>query len=291
LILADIIYVFLEGKKMKISFFTKVSAALLIMIMIVLTSVRGQVNTEYNKYAPLGSKLTQLQRQVNIYEQEYLQAITNLNQAKIKQNNITVSNSVDIVDYPIRPTEPEPSKKALYVILSFIVTFLILSFVVLVIVFLDNSIRTPQRAEEILNINVLGAIPKINKKIKKNIIDKLMLQIVSKIRLIKNGNRFVTIAVLSLHEKEGKTTFIKTLKKYLNEDELKNIKFEEHPPLTSGELLFENLTTSIIQVLIIDANKELTEADKYHINRFKEVAMNRYIVLNNIKKISLDSIL
>jgi len=250
-----------------------------------------QVNTEYNKYAPLGSKLTQLQRQVNIYEQEYLQAITNLNQAKIKQNNITVSNSVDIVDYPIRPTEPEPSKKALYVILSFIVTFLILSFVVLVIVFLDNSIRTPQRAEEILNINVLGAIPKINKKIKKDIIDKLMLQILSKIRLIKNGNRYITIAVLSLHEKEGKTTFIKTLKKYLNEDELKNVKFEEHPPLTSGELLFENLTTSIIQVLIIDANKELTEADKYHINRFKEVAMNRYIVLNNVKKISLDSIL
>ncbi len=251
----------------------------------------AQINAEYNTYAPLGSKLTQLQRQVSIYEQEYLQAVTNLNQSKVKQNNITVSSSVDIVDFPLLPTEPEPSKKAMYVVLSFIVTIFLEIFIFFINVYFDNSIRTPQRAEKMLNMNVIGAIPKTSKKIKKEITDKLVAQILSKLRLIINGNKSVTITVISVFDGEGKTTFINTIKEYLTEEELTNIKFVEHPALVNGELYYENVITSLIQILVVDANRELTEADEYQLQRLNAVTGNQYVVLNNVKKITLDSIL
>jgi len=251
----------------------------------------SQINTEYNTYAPLGSKLTQLQRQVNIYEQEYLQAVTNLSQSKIKQNNITVSSSVDIVDFPLLPTEPEPAKKILYVILSFIVTVLLLSFVVFVNVYFDNSIRTPQRAEQIINMKTIGALPMINKKLNKKVTDKLVAQILSKLRLIINGNKVVTISILSVFEGEGKSTVINTLKKYLTNEELSNIKFVEHPALVDGELFYENIISSLIQILVVESSRELTDADTYHINRLKDIAGNPYVILNKIKKNTFDSIL
>jgi len=251
----------------------------------------AQINAEYNTYAPLGSKLKQLQRQVNIYEQEYLQAVANLNQSKVKQNNITVSSSVDIVDFPLLPTEPEPSKKILYVILTFFVTIILEIFLIFIDVYFDNSIRTPQRAKQMLNMNVIGAVPKMSKKLKKEITDKLVAQIISKIRLIINGNKSITISVVSVFNKEGKTTFINLLKKYLTKDELNNIKFVEHPALVNGDLYYENIITSLIQILVVDSTRELTDADEYQLQRLKTVSQNQYVVLNNVKAIALDSIL
>jgi len=61
--------------------------------------------------------------------------------------------------------------------------------------------------------------------------------------------------------------------------------------LVDGTLYYENVITSLIQILVIDSNRELSEADEYQIKRLKDVAQNPYIVLNNIKKITLDSVL
>lgn len=48
LLLADLIYVFIEKKKIKITLFTKIFAVFLFLMMIMLTSIRGQYHTEYS---------------------------------------------------------------------------------------------------------------------------------------------------------------------------------------------------------------------------------------------------
>ncbi|MBD3830293.1 MAG: oligosaccharide repeat unit polymerase [Arcobacter sp.] len=48
LILADLIYVFIEKTRIRITLFTKISAIFLFFMMIVLTSIRGQYHAEYS---------------------------------------------------------------------------------------------------------------------------------------------------------------------------------------------------------------------------------------------------
>ncbi|MFV2015890.1 MAG: GumC family protein, partial [Candidatus Heimdallarchaeota archaeon] len=139
----------------------------------------AQTAREYDTYAPLGSKLNKFQRQQNIHEKEYLQILNDLNQAKIRQNNIATANLVDIVDYPSKPIQPEPNKKILYVLIAGIIGFLTIATLIFIKVFFDNSIRTPQRAEKMIQLEVIGVLPKIKKK-KKKYYDQLINQILSK---------------------------------------------------------------------------------------------------------------
>ena len=111
---------------------------------------------EFDQLAPLGSTLKQLDRQADINEKEYLAVLTGLHLATLRQNNLNLNSNIVIQDKPYFPLKPQPSTRALMIILSFFVGILMVVSVVIGREKMDSSVRSPERATQIINLPLLG---------------------------------------------------------------------------------------------------------------------------------------
>ncbi len=116
----------------------------------------------YNQFAPLGSTLNRLNRNVDIIEKEYLQLLHGLNMAQLRQQNIELSSNLKMVDAPFFPQKPEPSKRPLLIVVSFIGGFVLALGFFVTVEFLDNTLKSITRAEQATGLNMLGALPLID---------------------------------------------------------------------------------------------------------------------------------
>lgn len=72
---------------------------------------------------------------------------------------ITKANSVEVIDKAITPKNPIKPNKVMNVAIAAVLGFMIGLFVVFLIEYLDNKIKTPQDIEKYLDLPILGVIP------------------------------------------------------------------------------------------------------------------------------------
>ena len=72
---------------------------------------------------------------------------------------ITKANSVEVIDKAITPIEPVKPNKKMNVAIAAVLGIMIGLFVVFLIEYLDNKIKTPQDIEKQLGLPLLGVIP------------------------------------------------------------------------------------------------------------------------------------
>lgn len=72
---------------------------------------------------------------------------------------ITKANSVEVIDSAILPKEPVKPNKIMNVAIATVLGLMIGLFVVFLIEYLDNKIKTPQDVEKQLGFPILGVIP------------------------------------------------------------------------------------------------------------------------------------
>lgn len=113
----------------------------------------------YDEFAPLGSTLKSLEREVDVAEGEYLELLHSLNQARMRQQNIEMSSSMEILDPPTFPHEPSGSNLPMLMIAAFIVTLMLGVGAVVAVELLDESLRSPAEARRRTGMDVLGFIP------------------------------------------------------------------------------------------------------------------------------------
>lgn len=118
----------------------------------------------YETFAPLGAKLARIEREIDIFEQQYLSLLSSLNQAKLKQQNIAFKSNVKIVDPPYFPLSPESSKRKLFIVAAGMVGFILILFLILVLEYFDDTIKTPKRVVKLTGLPLFTAYPKIVKK-------------------------------------------------------------------------------------------------------------------------------
>lgn len=128
----------------------------------VLQQRRGEYIKVYDEFAPLGSTLSSLEREVDVAEGEYLELLHSLNQARMRQQNIELSSSMDVLDPPSYPHEPLGSNLPILMIASFIVTLMMGVGVIVAVELLDESLRSPAEARKRTGLDVLGFIPEHN---------------------------------------------------------------------------------------------------------------------------------
>lgn len=116
----------------------------------------------YAQFAPMGSTMSQLDREIGISEKEYLAILHGLNLAKLRQQNIEMSNNLKTVDTPFFPLTPLPSKRGLLIIVAFIGGFVILLSYYMAGELMNNSVRTPERVEEQIGLPLLSALPDLS---------------------------------------------------------------------------------------------------------------------------------
>lgn len=173
----------------------------------------------FESYAPLGATMKRLERKIDVAEREYLSLLHSLGVAKLNQQNIELTSNLKIVAEPLFPIVPQPSKRKFLIAVAFMIGFIIPAFVIIVLEFLDQNLKTAVRAEKKTGLSVAAIFPKLigsGKKIDIGFIKSRGLDIISR-RLIlntENGamkDRAETNVLFSILEEEGKTTIAKLL--------------------------------------------------------------------------------
>lgn len=179
----------------------------------------------YQEFAPLGSTLGRLEREIAVNEKEYLSVLHGLNLAKLRQQSLEMSNNLKVVDNPFYPLQPLPSKRALLIIASFAAGFILLLSYYIAKELMNKSLRSPEKVEPTLGLPLLNAIPEkqgINTKLIgiEEVAASLMQQVVNEVFLDlksaspSSNNHLITI--FSTKNGEGKTFFAEELVKKLS---------------------------------------------------------------------------
>jgi len=120
----------------------------------------------YAQFAPWGSKLKKIEREIALAEDAYLENLHSFNQARLHLQNTISALNLGVLDAPFLPVKDNGSKRSLLLILAFVAGgFLTLSLFVLT-EFLDQTLRAPINASKQTGITLLGALPLLPNMVK-----------------------------------------------------------------------------------------------------------------------------
>ncbi len=237
----------------------------------VITLNREQVNVDYYKnrlaeldkmydnFAPLGSTLARLEREISVAEREYLEILNGLNMSKLRQQNIQLSSQLEVVDWPQYPTQPLQSKRKLLIIVGFLFGMISVVTAVTATALLDTSISTPSKAEAASKLKLQGAFPIIGRKQPK--LEKKYPGLLQRSRgltvsnLLSGKDTPRLIVVHSVNSRSGKSTIIREL---AGEIERTGVKVHVVAPEGTDTTPFERIQTYIPSSLL---NKAATLED------------------------------
>jgi hypothetical protein len=132
----------------------------------------------------------------------------------MKEKNIKTTEP-QVLDEPVYPIKPNPSKRLFSVIAAFLAGLVLTAAIIILLEFIDTTIKFPDRLAELSQMPLLGAFPKLpskpDTKIDMNLLtSRAVDQITQRIRLEdlkqkSRGDQPFTIFVTSTREQEGKT--------------------------------------------------------------------------------------
>lgn len=167
----------------------------------------------YQLFAPLGATMKRLERKINIAEQEYLSLLHSLGLAKLRQQNAELKTNLKLIDKPYFPIKPQPSKRMTFIILAGIMGLVLVVSSILILEYLDTSLKTTENAQEKIGLKVSSIYPVIadqNKKIDYESLEDTGTNAMSRNIILAESKRerrsapFVTL-IFSTQENEGKT--------------------------------------------------------------------------------------
>ena len=179
----------------------------------------------YDQYAPWGSTIRRMERQIDVNERAYLENLHSFNQARLHQINMMMSSNLKVIDEPVFPKKPEPSKKMMFVVMAFLAGLFLPLGVFIAMHLLDQSLNSVARAEEKTGLKLASAMPFVDKfKIgPKARIDfqainhKAMQQLIHTLKMSNQGVESPIVGFLSNRSGEGKSWLITRLAAYLEQ--------------------------------------------------------------------------
>jgi uncharacterized protein involved in exopolysaccharide biosynthesis len=111
------------------------------------------------QFAPLGATLTQLDREVELAEKDYLATLQVLNQARLRQQDLRMTGPLKLVDAPNYSLQPLPSKRKVLALAASMGTLLLLTIGLIGRELLDQRLRHPDRAEALTGLPLAAAFP------------------------------------------------------------------------------------------------------------------------------------
>ncbi|MEZ4951607.1 MAG: hypothetical protein R2879_20050 [Saprospiraceae bacterium] len=169
----------------------------------------------YSRFAPWGSKLKRLEREIDVAERAYLENLHSFNQARLHQYNMLMSSNLKIADPPFYPAKPAKSKRGMFIILGFMVGLLIPTGSIIAVDLMDNTLRHPTQAKNETGLEIAGTIPKLvaagkeeqvlESFLKKRTVEQLLHFIQFKLRTAGTKDQPIILSLGSTREKEGKS--------------------------------------------------------------------------------------
>lgn len=130
----------------------------------VLRAYKMDFSKVFDRFAPLGSDLNKLERDVDVAEKEYLNLLHNLNQAKLRERNLSVTENISITDTPNLPIVANPSKRLILVIAAFMSVLILVLTIIILREFLDVRVNTPAKLFEQTGLKAASAFVRQDEK-------------------------------------------------------------------------------------------------------------------------------
>jgi uncharacterized protein involved in exopolysaccharide biosynthesis len=173
---------------------------------------RKEFDRQYSEFAPLGMQISRLEREVSVNEKQYLEILHGLHLAKLRQQNIELSNNLQVMDNPTFPLKPLSSRRLLLIIISFVTSFFLILAYFVTKELLDSSVKNTAKAEQLTGLKIFSALPdnvglnnlSIN-KIENTLLDYAVSNLKIEIESGENVSNNYLITILSSREQEGKT--------------------------------------------------------------------------------------
>jgi len=169
----------------------------------------------YSEFAPLGSNMKKLEREIYIKKEDYLQNLHSLNMAILHQQSLMMSTDLTIIDEPIYPTDPDPSKRLMLVAVAFIAGITFSTGFVLALAYFDRSLKSPTQAAREIGLEILGALPRFPASpgkskfdlpyLQERSIGLMLQQLYMDLNIKEEQERPLRVLLLSMRKKEGKT--------------------------------------------------------------------------------------
>jgi len=121
-------------------------------------STIAELNNRLNELVPHEAVIQAYEGDIGVANQEYMEVLKRYNQASMDFN---ATPSIKQVEMAI-PGQKQPSKKAILVALSGIVSFVFYLLVLFVLFYLDDSIKIPEDLTSKTDLKVLGFLPVIH---------------------------------------------------------------------------------------------------------------------------------
>lgn len=251
-------------------------------------------NGIYDQFAPLGSTLKNLEGEIGLAEQEYLENLHSYNQARLHKINMLMSSNLKVIDKPYYPAQAEASKAVMMIVLAFVVGLVIPSGVVIAAEMLDASLKSPKQASEQTGLNVGGLMPLLPKDFLKNDVDfealikQAMNLFVQELKVSSSGSaEALTVVVISIHNEEGKSMLIQEVQRFVNEnldDTKEHFDFIELPSLLNNPYAEEEIKNADLHVMVARADRKWTDADQHALKVYKKyVGKKPLLFLNKVR--------
>ncbi|MFD0988926.1 exopolysaccharide transport family protein [Mariniflexile jejuense] len=181
---------------------------------------------QYATYAPAGSTIKRIEREISVSEQGYLELLHGLNLAKLKLQDNELSANLKTIDPPFYPLSPNPTKRSILIIAAAFIGGILTLGIILVMEYFDDTLKNSIKASKKTGFEALGMIPKVildSGNIDLRFIQKRLIEIVTQNILqfvgITNTEKIPkTIIFFSTQKMEGKTVLAGNIAKTLKEE-------------------------------------------------------------------------
>lgn len=265
----------------------------------VITDNKLRFDKVFDRYAPMGSELSKLEREVETAEKEYLNLLHNLNQAILRERNLEVSETVSVIDDADLPVVPNPSKRIMMIIASVLSCIIIVIVVLIIRKYIDNSLGSPIRLEEITGLKAATAFlinkfePAVMHEMDRRSLDRWHIKLIDDTGIIQTDKSILTVpfncSVLQMQDYISKLNlFITETSSPLKVIAAKDFVAETHNrSVVVADKIFPKqqpkyLITKVQQVfLFLDATKKLDEYQMQIIEEWKNTGTEILGILVN----------
>jgi polysaccharide biosynthesis transport protein len=115
---------------------------------------------QFKRYAPLGATIKRYEREIDVYEREYLSILHHLGLARQNEQNINMRSNMKVYDEPNFPINAIPAPRKLYMIAAALFALIFYILAIFIIELLDTRIKTPSNLRKLSEMDVLAAFAK-----------------------------------------------------------------------------------------------------------------------------------
>lgn len=182
---------------------------------------RQKLDGDFLYFSPIGATINRQERNIGFVESTYMSLLNSLNAARLRQKNLQMTSAtLRVMNPPAFPLNALPTKRAMMVLATFILTLLFIAGYFMLIEILDRTLRDKFRAERITGGKVLGVFPgeSPHKYRRYNrVINEMGLKYASKSILpYFNSNQPNIVNLISTEKGDGKSYIANVLQEYWN---------------------------------------------------------------------------